>query len=281
MMMLFAFLLSQQFSGGWLALPPAYSSRCSSLSQASILSLTSISVACVRCIPRRWLFCLWRQRLVCDQPIMSCSAPAAPACGVGLGHVHLLGLSAVYRDGSAWLPVLGVTQGKEYAEPEWYADLWLTVVWVAYLLVFPGHTDSSVKSRIFMSLTGSIWLLFITVAILHLGNNVNVPVELFGAKSYTVASGVQSAMIQWWYGHNAVGFFLTAGFLGMMYYFVPKQASVRFILIACRFCTSGRSSSSTSGLARTICTTRHCRTGRRPGHDLLDHAVDAVLGWHD
>lgn len=119
--------------------------------------------------------------------------------------------------------VLGVTQGKEYAEPEWYADLWLTVVWVAYLLVFMGTLIKRKEPHIYVA--NWFYLAFIiTVAILHLGNNVNVPVELFGAKSYTVASGVQSAMIQWWYGHNAVGFFLTAGFLGMMYYFVPKQA---------------------------------------------------------
>jgi cytochrome c oxidase cbb3-type subunit 1 len=120
--------------------------------------------------------------------------------------------------------VAGVTQGKEYAEPEWYADLWLTVVWVAYLLVFLMTIIKRKEPHIYVA--NWFYLAFIiTVAVLHLGNNlVTIPVELMGVKSYSVCSGVQSAMIQWWYGHNAVGFFLTAGFLGMMYYFIPKQA---------------------------------------------------------
>jgi len=120
--------------------------------------------------------------------------------------------------------VLGVTQGKEYAEPEWYADLWLTVVWVVYLLVYLMTCVKRKVSHLYVA--NWFFLAFIiTVAVLHLGNNVQIPVSLMGAKSYSVFSGVQSAMIQWWYAHNAVGFFLTAGFLGMMYYFVPKQAN--------------------------------------------------------
>ncbi|USO05508.1 MAG: cytochrome-c oxidase, cbb3-type subunit I [Rhodospirillales bacterium] len=120
--------------------------------------------------------------------------------------------------------VLGVTQGKEYAEPEWYVDLWLTVVWVAYLLVYLGTVIKRKEPHLYVA--NWFYLAFIiTVAVLHLGNNIQIPVELLGAKSYSVQAGVQSAMIQWWYGHNAVGFFLTAGFLGMMYYFVPKQAN--------------------------------------------------------
>lgn len=119
--------------------------------------------------------------------------------------------------------VLGVTQGKEYAEPEWYADLWLTVVWVAYLLVFMGTLIKRKEPHIYVA--NWFYLAFIiTVAVLHLGNNIQIPIGLLDAKSYEVAGGVQSAMIQWWYGHNAVGFFLTAGFLGMMYYFIPKRA---------------------------------------------------------
>lgn len=120
--------------------------------------------------------------------------------------------------------VLGVTQGKEYAEPEWYADLWLTIVWVAYLLVFLMTVINRKVSHLYVA--NWFFLAFIvTVAVLHLGNNVSIPVELLSGKSYSAFSGVQSAMIQWWYAHNAVGFFLTAGFLGMMYYFVPKQAN--------------------------------------------------------
>ncbi|MCB9991991.1 MAG: cytochrome-c oxidase, cbb3-type subunit I [Rhodospirillales bacterium] len=119
--------------------------------------------------------------------------------------------------------VTGVTQAKEYAEPEWYADLWLTIVWVAYLLIFMMTLKNRKEPHIYVA--NWFYLAFIiTVAVLHLGNNLQIPVDLRYAKSYEVFAGVQSAMIQWWYGHNAVGFFLTAGFLGMMYYFVPKQA---------------------------------------------------------
>jgi cytochrome c oxidase cbb3-type subunit 1 len=119
--------------------------------------------------------------------------------------------------------VLGLTQGKEYAEPEWYVDLWLTVVWVAYLLNFLFTLRNRKEPHIYVA--NWFFLGFIvTVAILHLVNGVAVPVSFFGAKSYPVWGGVQSALIQWWYGHNAVGFFLTAGFLGIMYYFVPKRA---------------------------------------------------------
>ncbi len=119
--------------------------------------------------------------------------------------------------------VLGVTQGKEYAEPEWFVDLWLTVVWVAYLLVFMGTVIKRKEPHIYVA-NWFFMAFIITVAILHLGNNLNIPVHMLGAKSYPAPAGVQGALIQWWYGHNAVGFFLTAGFLGMMYYFVPKQA---------------------------------------------------------
>jgi cytochrome c oxidase cbb3-type subunit 1 len=119
--------------------------------------------------------------------------------------------------------VLGVTQSKEYAEPEWYVDLWLTVVWVVYLLVFLGTLARRKEPHIYVA--NWFYLAFIvTIAMLHLVNNAAVPVSFLGSKSYIAFAGVQDAMTQWWYGHNAVGFFLTAGFLGMMYYFVPKRA---------------------------------------------------------
>lgn len=119
--------------------------------------------------------------------------------------------------------VLGITQSKEYAEPEWYADLWLTIVWVAYLVVFMGTLTRRREPHIYVA--NWFFLAFIvTVAVLHLGNAAALPVSFLGAKSYSALSGVQDAMLQWWYGHNAVGFFLTAGFLGIMYYFVPKRA---------------------------------------------------------
>ena len=120
--------------------------------------------------------------------------------------------------------VLGITQGKEYAEPEWYVDLWITVVWVVYLLVFLGTLMRRREPHIYVA--NWFYLAFIvTVAVLHLVNNATIPVSFTGAKSYILWSGVQDALTQWWYGHNAVGFFLTAGFLGIMYYFVPKQAN--------------------------------------------------------
>jgi len=119
--------------------------------------------------------------------------------------------------------LLGITQSKEYAEPEWYADLWLTAVWVVYLLVYLGTLMRRKEPHIYVA--NWFYLAFIvTIAVLHLVNNAAVPVSLFSPKSYIVWSCVQDAMVQWWYGHNAVGFFLTAGFLGIMYYFIPKRA---------------------------------------------------------
>ena len=119
--------------------------------------------------------------------------------------------------------IMGVTQGREYAEPEWYTDLWLTIVWVAYLVIYLGTILKRREPHIYVA--NWFYLAFIvTIAVLHIVNNLAVPVSIFSAKSYSLSSGVQDALTQWWYGHNAVGFFLTAGFLGMMYYFLPKQA---------------------------------------------------------
>ena len=119
--------------------------------------------------------------------------------------------------------LLGVTEAREYAEPEWYVDLWLTVVWVSYLAVFVGTILRRKEPHIYVA--NWFYLAFIiTIAMLHLVNNLSMPASLLGTKSYSAFAGVQDALTQWWYGHNAVGFFLTAGFLAMMYYFVPKQA---------------------------------------------------------
>ena len=119
--------------------------------------------------------------------------------------------------------LLGITQGKEYAEPEWYTDWWLTIVWVCYLLVFGGTLLKRKEPHIYVA--NWFYLSFIlTVAMLHLVNNSDIPVSFTGSHSVPFFGGVQGALVQWWYGHNAVGFFLTAGFLAMMYYFVPKQA---------------------------------------------------------
>ena len=116
---------------------------------------------------------------------------------------------------------LGITQAKEYAEPEWPIDILIALVWVAFGVVFFG---TIVKRRV-KHIYVANWFygaFIITVAVLHIVNNLAMPVSLW--KSYPVYSGAVDAMVQWWYGHNAVGFFLTAGFLGMMYYYVPKQA---------------------------------------------------------
>ena len=119
--------------------------------------------------------------------------------------------------------LMGVTEAREYAEPEWYVDLWLTIVWVAYLAVFVGTIIKRREPHIYVA--NWFYLSFIlTIAMLHIVNNLSLPATIFGSKSYAAFAGVQDALTQWWYGHNAVGFFLTAGFLAMMYYFVPKQA---------------------------------------------------------
>ena len=116
---------------------------------------------------------------------------------------------------------LGITTTKEYAELEWPIDLLITVVWVAYAIVFFG----TIMRRRIQHIYVANWFyaaFILAVAMLHVVNSAALPASFF--KSYSLYSGVQDAMVQWWYGHNAVGFFLTAGFLGIMYYFVPKQA---------------------------------------------------------
>lgn len=118
---------------------------------------------------------------------------------------------------------IGVTQSKEYAEPEWYADIWLVIVWIVYFVLYLRTLARRNEPHIYVA--NWYYLAFIlVVAVLHIVNNIAVPISLSHAKSYSAFSGVQDAMTQWWYGHNAVAFFLTAGFLGMMYYFLPKRA---------------------------------------------------------
>jgi cytochrome c oxidase cbb3-type subunit 1 len=130
------------------------------------------------------------------------------------------GWQAVIVLAAVTLP-LGITTSKEYAELEWPIDVLITFVWVAYAVVFFGTLAKRRIPHIYVAnwFYGSFIL---TVALLHVVNSAEIPVTFW--KSYSAYAGVQDAMVQWWYGHNAVGFFLTAGFLGMMYYFVPKQA---------------------------------------------------------
>ncbi|GLP96084.1 cytochrome c oxidase, cbb3-type subunit I [Paraferrimonas sedimenticola] len=130
------------------------------------------------------------------------------------------GWQAIILAAAITLP-LGITSGKEYAELEWPIDIAIAVVWVSYAVVFFGTIMKRNTSHIYVA-NWFFGAFIITVAVLHIVNSMAMPVNMF--KSYSVYSGAVDAMVQWWYGHNAVGFLLTAGFLGMMYYFVPKQA---------------------------------------------------------
>ena len=119
--------------------------------------------------------------------------------------------------------VFGYSQGREYAEMEWPIDILIEVTWVVYMVVYIGTLMQRKQAHIYVA--NWFYLSFIlATALLHTFNNIAIPVGLFTLKSYSLFAGTQDAMVQWWYGHNAVGFFLTAAFLGMMYYFVPKQA---------------------------------------------------------
>jgi len=130
------------------------------------------------------------------------------------------GWQAVIVAAAVSLP-LGYTQGKEYAELEWPIDLLIAVVWVSYAIVFFGTIGMRRVKHIYVA-NWFFGAFIIAVALLHIVNSAAMPASMM--HSYSAYAGVQDAMVQWWYGHNAVGFFLTAGFLGMMYYFVPKQA---------------------------------------------------------
>ena len=122
---------------------------------------------------------------------------------------------------------LGLTSSKEYAELEWPIDILITLVWVAYAIVFFGTIVKRKVKHIYVA-NWFYGAFILTIAVLHIFNSLEVPIVFYGAenwfKSYSVYPGAIDAMVQWWYGHNAVGFFLTAGFLGMMYYFIPKVA---------------------------------------------------------
>jgi cytochrome c oxidase cbb3-type subunit 1 len=147
----------------------------------------------------------------------TCQVPLfAPA----LAKLTFWGWQAVIVLAALTLP-LGYTSGKEYAELEWPIDLLIAVVWVAYAVVFFGTIGKRKVRHIYVA-NWFFGAFILTVALLHIVNSAAMPASLW--KSYSAYAGVQDAMVQWWYGHNAVGFFLTAGFLGMMYYYIPKQA---------------------------------------------------------
>jgi len=144
----------------------------------------------------------------------------APLISNGLASFVFWGWQLVIVAAAVTLP-LGITTSKEYAELEWPIDIAITVIWVAYAVLFFGTLAKRNTPHIYVA----NWFyaaFIITVAVLHVVNSLEMPAGAW--KSYSVYPGTIDAMVQWWYGHNAVGFFLTAGFLGMMYYFVPKQA---------------------------------------------------------
>ena len=138
----------------------------------------------------------------------------------GLAMFTLIGWNLIIVLAVITLP-LGITTGKEYAELEWPIDILIAVVWVAYAVVFFGTVGTRKVRHIYVA-NWFFGAFIIAVALLHIVNSAEIPVTL--TKSYSAYAGVQDAMVQWWYGHNAVGFFLTAAFLGMMYYYIPKQA---------------------------------------------------------
>ena len=140
--------------------------------------------------------------------------------GDGLAAFTFWGWQAVIVLAAVTLP-LGITSGKEYAELEWPVDVLIAAVWIAYAVVFFGTLWKRKVPHIYVA-NWFFGAFILTVALLHIVNSAAVPASFW--KSYSAYAGTQDAMVQWWYGHNAVGFFLTAGFLGMMYYFVPKQA---------------------------------------------------------
>jgi len=139
----------------------------------------------------------------------------------GLAAFTFWGWQLIILSAAITLP-LGITSSKEYAELEWPIDILIAVVWVSYAVVFFGTIMKRKVKHIYVA-NWFFGAFIVTVAILHIFNSLAIPVGMF--KSYSVYAGVQDAMVQWWYGHNAVGFFLTAGFLGIMYYFIPKQAN--------------------------------------------------------
>ena len=138
----------------------------------------------------------------------------------GLASFVFWGWQLIIVSAAVTLP-MGITAGKEYAELEWPIDILIAVVWVAYAILFFGTILKRKTQHIYVS----NWFFaayIVTIALLHITNSIEIPITL--TKSYSAYAGVQDAMVQWWYAHNAVGFFLTTAFIGMMYYFVPKQA---------------------------------------------------------
>ena len=138
-----------------------------------------------------------------------------------LSNINFWGWQIIILMAAITLP-LGITTGKEYAELEWFIDIAITLLWVVFGINMMGTIIKRREKHIYVA----IWFYiatFVTVAVLHIVNSFELPVTL--TKSYSYYAGVQDALVQWWYGHNAVAFFLTTPYLGLMYYFIPKAAN--------------------------------------------------------
>ena len=173
---------------------------------------------------------------------------------------------------------LGITQSKEYAELEWPIDLLIAVVWVSFAIVFLVTIGRRRVKHIYVA----NWFYaayIITIAVLHIFNNLSIPASL--TKSYPIYSGIVDGMMQWWYGHNAVGFFLTAGFLGMMYYFVPKQAQRPVYLSSVGGPFLGADRDLYVGWPASSALHIIAELGAVNRHGVLDHPARTVLGRHD
>ena len=176
-----------------------------------------------------------------------------------LSKIHFWGWQLIIVSAAITLP-LGITVSKEYAELEWPISLMITVIWVVFCVNFFGTLIRRREKHIYVA----IWFYIatiVTTAVLHIVNTINVPVSLW--KSYPIYAGMQDALVQWWYGHNAVAFVLTTPFLGLMYYFLPKAAGkpiysyrlsiIHFWALVFIYIWAGP----------TTCSTPHCLSGRR------------------
>jgi cytochrome c oxidase cbb3-type subunit I/II len=152
-----------------------------------------------------------------------------------LGTIHFWGWQAIIVSAALTLP-LGITQGKEYAELAWPIDIAVALIWVVFAINFFWTLAKRNEKHLYVALWFYIATI-VTVAMLYIVNNLALPVAAMS--SYSIFGGVQDALVQWWYGHNAVAFFLTTPILGIMYYFLPKAASGRCTPTGCRSSTSG------------------------------------------
>ena len=196
-----------------------------------------------------------------------------------LSQLHFWGWQLIIVAAAVTLP-LGITQSKEYAELEWPIDIAIALVWAGF---FGVNFFMTLVKRRERHMYVALWFYIatiITVAILHIFNNLVVPTSLF--KSYPIYAGVQDAMMQWWYGHNAVAFFLTTPFLGLMYYFLPKAAEPTGIFLQVE-----HHSLLVAGVHLYLGWPHHlhytsiARLGVDAGDDFFADAVDAQLGGHD